>query len=1370
MNLEQLLNLHYQTAELLAFGLLLLVLLGMTFLWLRWREAAHLPAEDADDEAPERSTGNPLAARLRGSSKRDARFLFLGSSTTETYSALEGLVRSRGLERRAMDGPFDISHWRFDGGEIIAVADSLFAPVHPDRDSDKKWIDFLTVLKRRRSRRPLDGLILNLPAKLLMGPHALSAADLLSRANGTARQLGSLRKQLGFCLPVYLLLTGCEAVQGFAAFVRAQDNPNLKQILGWSSPYSPEAAFAPAWIAQAFAEVQRELARLRLEWFAQTAHETASNQDASDDLFLFPSNFQALEAPVTDFLKGIFEELGQRGAVQFRGLYFSTGDSHSTESSEIYWEGWETPKPQFTLDLLETKIFPERVLARPTDTAFARSAAVSAVVRATCVVAALVLGSGTLLGWYHLSKASEEALPELEQVVSALSSGDGAANASSAYAAIDAAQKLSGRNFRSVFLPVSWVHPIDPRVRQTMRPVFTQFVYPAMRAGLERKIAELDETPGPAATSPQSLTSFIDALLQLEDNILLYNRLTPYGKGDGSSLLALAGYLHPQAGAGPTTGSAARFSAMVQWADAKIVLPLFAGDRSGLDAIVRGSYGEPLNGQRWIKPTTGRLAKMLADPNLDGTHLLEVLDTSADEINQLDDTSFDTLEQPDKLQATLNLLTTQSQAAATWFASTGIPTNIDTALQPIFSRPPLTNILLCDSSMQPNPCANVQDLKSALQTAATADFEVLRQSIQDKQTATTGLLMDTSGKLQISQPAAKLQSALAGYLKLPFVTSHGITQPRDPAFGEQLLWDNNRLQVAIQNKAAFDSFYTGSLAGAPVAVEDIVEDAALAHLRASMVNAVSSAQQFRSLPPAVQADATASEAMSMEEARSFQAAGKSLDQVLDAFNELHFDEEYDDLEQVTTNHAQAILLSLDGEFQALHLYAPPQGNFDSWTAGSLPSVTVYQQVTADKMDNYLTGQQQEVEKFVAATQIAVTYLNQHMLRKAQLPPAVAKWQGISSDLQKYGASAASSGLGSLEQFLASGMDKTTPPDCQLPASEINSSRLYFVQVRHSLERSLVSQCQSLSNQSATDEYGKLAKDFNKNLAGKFPFCILSDSNFKTPFCALPTSDPKAEADPANVIEFFGLLDQDESSIREGLRNPSKLSDPSKTKIKAFLLQLDGLRPLFASLLSGQPGAVPAFDIAPVFRVNRRFEAQGNQIAEWQFTVGDNTNRIAEWVLTTGDNIPSTIGATSPGHWTYGDPVSLALRWAKDSTMIPVAKAPASLDQKSRTVVYQFSDKWSLLRMLVQMAPPASDFERGVDPDPQTMLFTVAQENAAPVIAGAAASASGQSTTTSQTANPPVEVFVRMRISAPGKTDALRIPTFPTQAPPESGSQ
>ena len=1343
MKPEYFFHLSYQTAELLAIGFVFLILLAFAIFLNRRNENADSSADDFDAE--DQSAGDLRTLRFRGSSNRDPRFLLLGAGAADSEVAPDGVTPAPLRSRLAADHTRDLAHWLFDGGDVIAVEDDFFVNVQADQDADRDWRNFLARLKQHRPRRPIDGLILNLHANRLVGSGAVADTDLRKRAAGTARRLQILRQQLGFYLPVYVLVSGCEAIDGFSVFIQAHPDSDPGQIFGWSTPHRPEAVFSAYWTAQAFAEVLRVLAGLRMQWFAQTVAPASASQEMRDKMFLFPSNFAALESPVASFLNCMFTELGAGGAVQFRGLYFSGALSSSTAASP------PARQSLFTRDLLKKKMVPERVLARPTDVTFARSAACSAVASAACVVAALLLALGTLIGWYHLSRTSARALPELQQVAFALASANVGDNPASACAAIDAAQKLSGRNFRSYFLPLSVFHPLDPEVRQIMPPVFNQLVYPTMHAGLESRIADL-VAPASSANSPQSLSAFLDALLTLEDHILLYNRLASADKGGSAGLLELAGYLDPHTPAGRAADSS-KLATALAWLDAKFVNRVLGGDLEGLDAIVRISSGPLLNGQPWIEPTTARLAGMIADPNLEGAHLIATLGVAASGIDQLSDSSLNTFQQPDKLNklnATLDQLKAQSQSAASWFAAPGPATDIDKALQPIFSRPPLSNILLCDSTMLPKPCSNLQDLKLAIQIAAAARFDELRGSIKERQTAVTGPLLDTAGALQLSQPTASLQSALQGYLKLPFVAAIGCSPLRGVAANEELLWDNNRLQAAIQDKTAYDGYYAASLANAPVAIQDVFEDPALDRLRAGLIDALGSAQQFQLLPPVSAANAAALAAMAFDEARSLQAAQPLLNQVLDLLNELHFNAEYDTLERVTTGHALSILLNLDRNFEAMRLYQPPKGSFNPWTTGTLPSVTVYQLKTGADMNTYLTNEMQQVQKFSTAAGIAVAYLQQHMLGEAQPPAVAAKWQGIAADLQKYVASAPASGVGSLEQFLATGMNLTTPPDCQVPVSQVNSSRIYFVQVRDSLEQELMSRCHSLANQYAADTYTQLAAYFNSNLKGKFPF--------SAPLSA------QDEANPDDVIGLFTLLDRDESPIRAGLKNASGLSDESKAAIKAFLSQLDDLRPLFTSLLSGQPGALPAFDIAPVFRVNRGHELNGKEIAAWRLTIGDSANRIAEWTLGPGDAAPRTSGTVSPAHWTYGDPISLTLRWAADTTSIPVSTPPAVVDAKARTAVFQFADPWSLLKMAIEMAPSANYFERHADPDPQTMLFCVNQSAAGIAAQDANPCENPQNPSAAQTADQPVKVFVRIRIFAPGKTEPLRIPAFPVVAP------
>jgi type VI secretion system protein ImpL len=306
------------------------------------------------------------------------------------------------------------------------------------------------------------------------------------------------------------------------------------------------------------------------------------------------------------------------------------------------------------------------------------------------------------------------------------------------------------------------------------------------------------------------------------------------------------------------------------------------------------------------------------------------------------------------------------------------------------------------------------------------------------------------------------------------------------------------------------------------------------------------------------------------------------------------------------------------------------------------------------------------------------------------------------------------------------MDKTVPPNCQVSAALAVSRLVYFVQVRHSLESALIARCRSLQNQIAVQQYARITDFFNQRLAGKFPFSA-SDATAQ-------------EADPADVMELFHQLDVDGKSIRQGLQNPAN------AKIRTFLSQLEVLRPLFASLLSGEAGAPLALDIAPVFRVNRNHEMNGKQIMDWSLQVGGSVFRSAD--------PPST------GRWTFGEPVKLVLRWAKDSPQQPVALAPAMAVPATRTIIFEYQDSWSLLKMLVQHAAASSDLDRSVDSDPQTLVFIAGQESAGVSGKSQGAETPQKEMIIGQTA----KVFIRVKIYPPGKPDALRVPVFPTQAP------
>ena len=1215
-----------------------------------------------------------------------------------------------------------VALWRFARAEVLEVAGNLFAPANGN-GADNEWKNFLTQLQRRRPRRPVDGVVLTLPLTQLAGKHALSENILKRHAAQASEQLKLLRDQFGFSLPVYLVITKCDAVPGYSTFVKEQLMPHLGEIFGWSNPYNLDAPFDPQWTTQALAEINRVLCGQRALFFARRNGASApADSNLQDELFLFPVHLKQLQACLVYYLEQFFQQSGHRDGLQFRGIYFSGSAAQSDEAfAAIRHKSEEGHGASFTRDLFEQKIFPESGLSRPVGTAFTHRSVEVALARCLCVVAALLLFPGAILGWYNLTKSAKKIQPYLQQIQASLARAQDGVNPASAYAAIYTAQGLCGRNFQSGFLLASMLDSVENQVRETLPPVFNRLVYPGLLAELEQKTSDLirdpaqpaeeQKTPIPASgmkpSGGQRLQNFTEALLSLQDNIVRFNSLAPAGRGQGRDMMVLASSLSPQT-----------------FAD------LAVRDTAAMDAIIRASFGTPFDGRPWNQLTMVRLEALVTDvlrQSMNEEQLLASLDSLVSTINLLDENKLETYEQ---LNGLLQLLgQVQALLAAPdlqWIARNEdqfqLPDKLTKTLDRIFSRPAQENILLCDTSQEGNSCAGQQQLKAFIEQMARAHFIDMRKMLLAYKSKTTGPLLATAeARLQLSPDAADLQTVLDNFLKLPFVAHGGTARPHDVDGTQQLFWDNDRLQAALQDKQAYDKFFGSQLSGASMNLQDTFEEVALSRLEANMLDSVASAQQFRPLASGDKTDQA-----TIDEARSFQAVSQSLGQLLEQFSELGFDDDYQDLSRVSTGHALMMLTRLDRAFDAVHFYWPATGNFAAWTGDSLPSAASYGAHSPEEMAGYLVAQRQAVQRYASAAQPLVAYLQQNAGKAQKQASLIAKWQSIVNDVGKYESAGAASGLGSVEDFLINGLDKIVPPDCQTVASSAASRLVYFVQVRHSLERALSAQCRSLQNHVAFQQYTQVADFFNQRLAGKFPFS---------------TADATTqEADPADVVELFRRLDADGKSIRQGLQNPAG------AKITTFLNQLDGLRPLFVSLLSGEPGAPLSLDMAPVFRVNRNHEINGNQIIDWRLQVGSNT------FLSTDP--PST------GRWSFGEPVKLVLRWAKDSPQQPVALAPAIALPGTRTIIFEYQDAWSLLKMLAQHAAASGDFDRFADSDPQTLVFTTGQESAA-------VSGNGQWIETPQketTALQIARVFIRIRIYPPGKPGALRVPAFPTQAP------
>jgi type VI protein secretion system component VasK len=293
--------------------------------------------------------------------------------------------------------------WNFDQGVVIDMPGMTEVPT-------PEWRSVTRRLKQIRGLRPIDGLMLAVSAAELVGPKALSDVQLDRKAQSLFNRLQSLRTELGVHVPIYVIITRSDTLPGFAAFCRTLPPRMRDEMLGWSSPYSPEEPYSPAWVDEAFQGVDQALSQMQLELLADGWGELSGREAA----FLFPSELRAMTEPVRRLLDVLFQSTPFTQPSMLRGIYFC-GDPDLEGSAEPSRGRASGPcSPAFVTHLLERKAFPESGLAGPHAEAVRANRRRVAVLQGggvACALLAVVLGLAALWTNHRPAKVAQPARP-----------------------------------------------------------------------------------------------------------------------------------------------------------------------------------------------------------------------------------------------------------------------------------------------------------------------------------------------------------------------------------------------------------------------------------------------------------------------------------------------------------------------------------------------------------------------------------------------------------------------------------------------------------------------------------------------------------------------------------------------------------------------------------------------------------------------------------------------------------------------------------------------------------------------------------------------------------------------------------------------
>ena len=255
--------------------LLAAVLAVVALLWRRLRGKAEVAPETVEAEAaPEDSRW--MAAHMRREVRKSLDTLRGLSDNGDNPYSVPWIVAlgAEGAETRAVIDAIDPD--RPVAGGVIPRAGSMSvcrngAIFHAGDTLTEMggglgvWRRLIALMEACRPHRPVDGLVIALPVSMLRGSDPLPFDRLADRGGRFGEMIANAQRITGLRVPVTLVITGCEALQGFPALAAALPESALGDALGWPTPYALESTFQPEWADQAVEHIATSLSAVAIQ-------------------------------------------------------------------------------------------------------------------------------------------------------------------------------------------------------------------------------------------------------------------------------------------------------------------------------------------------------------------------------------------------------------------------------------------------------------------------------------------------------------------------------------------------------------------------------------------------------------------------------------------------------------------------------------------------------------------------------------------------------------------------------------------------------------------------------------------------------------------------------------------------------------------------------------------------------------------------------------------------------------------------------------------------------------------------------------------------------------------------------------------------
>jgi type VI secretion system protein ImpL len=1282
-------------------------------------------------------------------------YLMLGPVGTGKTTLVESLPLPRRVQAdSALPSSERACRWHFfDDGVVLDVAGTLTLKANLTSD-EVGWRRLLSLLKRYRSERPVDGVILTLSAADLLSWESRPADEVRAIGTGLFQCLRRAQAELGVRFPVYVILTGADRLPGFSSFAAAVPRRFHQDIFGWSNPYALDAAFRGEWVDEAMSEVG--------DWLRDRATEVLASRSllpGADAVFRFADVALRLVPATKTLLSEIFEQSAYHESFFLRGIYFT---GRVEESRAAHFQPEETTVDSdagsgggdgrddlvFAGRLFQKKIFPERGLAR----AFARGLLDrNRLIRWIQIAAAALVIFGIPGMWLGHASLERKARPLGELLDSvgnnfSLMSADMSAQSGGqqltqmgrenvVFELLQQMARLNAGPFWSLALPSSWFSSLDGEITQNLTGGFQDVILPTMRMGIIQWADTLSDehwatTIGQRIPPPDSVES-VHSIQELQEYRVLIRYMS-----EVRQFITNAGRFNQIAQRG--SDEMQLFSKLFVWYYEQELPPEFFKNDEFYRRALAGASESPVAASDWpgFEPASARVATFLTD------RFYGRLDHAVGELDQdfngtVDPSSFTTSDLRrlwEDVGQVEDLLTSSDTA---WLRSDA---PLAPALQLMLDSLPDSSPLFAKKKFVMPFINGFDQVRSRRLATLSGELAALSQAFVS---GTSSAVDSASGgranvtRIALGSRLTKLRTALGDLLNQSFMTPVAAPPGQaPPTFAGRPTWTVGPLDDALGYFREYQTFRDSALDNVPSSLQGLVLGVANRSLKAHVSASLTRAMTYTS---GVEPEGRAGMEQDLQaRLKSFDQAARRLVGMLDVDAKFGGTPAGASVAETIILESSDLLDQVDDLLGQDGLYAPVDGSLAIWHGKRPASWAGFGVSSADGLEQYLAEQRQSLRDLSQYASQILGYLTlppvADLLRSQgrELVPdteaLMRKWRGIVQTLDDYDKKTPGNSLGALDQFIRQDMAIESLSKCPAATQQAEGpARDYFDSVRTHLAGMLRDRCGQLARLTLRQGYEDMRRLFSTRLAGRFPFVDLT------------TTPDAPDADVADVRRLLEMYDDVQTSVNGDVASVAEFLGGSAPA--DFLRRVGEMRRFLGPLvLPDSEGVARAVAFRVELRTDRGAERGADQIVDWRLRVGSDSVTYLNPAGGTG------------GQWHLGDPVSMSLVWASGSKWRPVSdQADAAMTVDSTTATWQYGGPWSLLRLIAAHRPRAADLSGGPAEDRSTVNLRVLtrSRNASDV-----KDSRGEMTS----------VFLHLRFTTSAQGGTLAYPRFPVRTP------